>query len=230
MEVSVTDERAPVVTGWFFVAAAVMTWLGWVLLPVKIGAFFEPGDFAAIHQRLYLWIWLYRVHIFGLVIGVMAVAALAAATAGSAARVWVWPGAAVAATGLAVGAVGTAFYYHFGAWGATDLDGRPAVEAAALVDTLRVPTEYVTCLVRFSRVFLGLGLTVLAVGLWIGAPRARPLAVSAVALGVAAMAITMAFPDALELYAPVFHLDALWLLGLGAALVTRKVRLPTGAT
>jgi hypothetical protein len=36
------------------------------------------------------------------------------------------------------------------------------------------------------------------------------------------MAITMAFPDALELYRPVFHLNALWLLATGAAFLTRR--------
>jgi hypothetical protein len=217
-----SDDRSNVVTGWFFVAAALMLWLGWALLPVKIGTFFEPGDFAAVDQRLYLWIWLYRLHIFGLITTVIALAALAAVATESARRVWIWPGVAVAVTGIAVGAVGSAFYYHFGAWGAIALDGQPAANAAALVESLRVPPEYVTCLVRFGRVFLGLGLTVLAVGLWAGAGVRRWLAASAAALGVAAMAVTMAFPDALELYRPIFHLNALWLLATGAAFLTRR--------
>jgi hypothetical protein len=225
-----SDDRAEIVTGWFFVAAAAMLWLGWVLLPVKIGAFFEPDDFAAIHQRLYLWIWLYRIHLFGMITAVMALSALAAVAAGSARRVWIWPGVAVAVTGLAVGAVGSAFYYHMGAWGAVDLAGRSAAGIEAFIESLRVPTEYVTCLVRFGRVFLGLGLTVLAVGLWVGAGVRRWLAAAAATLGVAAMAITMAFPDALELYRPVFHLNALWFLATGAAFLTRRAPVPLTAS
>ena len=39
------------VTGGFFLAAAAMLWVGWTLLPAKIGAFFVPPDFAAVGRR-----------------------------------------------------------------------------------------------------------------------------------------------------------------------------------
>ncbi len=70
-------------------------WLGWMIMPVHIGVYFEPGDFAAIHEHFHLWIWMYRVHLFGYVVAGMAVVALA---------------------GLIVGALGATFYYHHGAW------------------------------------------------------------------------------------------------------------------
>ncbi|MGH8769759.1 MAG: hypothetical protein ACREV2_01060 [Burkholderiales bacterium] len=38
-------------------------------------------------------------------------------------------------------------------------------------------------------------------------------------LGVAAMAVTMVFPDNLEYYMPLFHLNALWLFALGLAVL-----------
>lgn len=38
------------VTGGLFVAAAFMLWVGWTLLPAKIGAYFVPRDFAAVGQ------------------------------------------------------------------------------------------------------------------------------------------------------------------------------------
>jgi hypothetical protein len=42
---------------------------------------------------------------------------------------------------------------------------------------------------------------------------------SVVALGVAAMALTMLWPDNWALYTPVFHLQALWLAAIGTQLV-----------
>ncbi len=36
------------VTGWLFVAAATMLWLGWVLLPARIDGFFLPRDFGGV--------------------------------------------------------------------------------------------------------------------------------------------------------------------------------------
>lgn len=211
------------VTGWLFLSGALMLWGGWVLLPRRVGMFFDSDDFSAIGTRLQLWLWLYRVHLFGVVVSALALVALATLLANQpAVRILVWPGAAVAVAGLIVGAVGSAFYYHFGVWGA--LETRKAPDAASqLVESLHLPTHYVTCLVRFGRVFCGLGLTVLAMGLfrddvlpwWIGG--------GAVGLGVAAMALTMLLPDNWALYTPVFHLQSLWLAATGSYLLLRGI-------
>ena len=207
------------ITGCFFIAGALMLWGGWVLLPVHIGTFFNPDNFAAVHAHFHWWIWLYRIHLFGFMVAVMAFVALAAVLTDSEARVLVWPGVAVAVTGLAVGCLASAFYYHHGAWGALQTAGQPLEKLRSHVDALRLDTEYITCLVRFGRVFIGLGLVVLSAGLikW----RILPTAVgmSAILLGLAAIALTMAFPDNLEFYAPVFHLNSLWLLITGLVIL-----------
>ena len=41
----VNDSFASRVTGGAFIAAAMMLWFGWFLLPVKIGRFFDPAVF-----------------------------------------------------------------------------------------------------------------------------------------------------------------------------------------
>jgi hypothetical protein len=85
------------VTGWFFLAGALMLWGGWMLLPHRVEMFFRSEDFPAIGARLQLWLWLYRVHLFGVVVSALALVALAALLANQpAVRVLVWPGAAVA--------------------------------------------------------------------------------------------------------------------------------------
>jgi len=203
------------VTGGFFLAGALMLWGGWVLLPRRVGMFFRSDDFPAIGAHLQLWLWLYRVHLFGMVVSALALVALAALLTNQAAvRILVWPGATVAVAGLIVGAIGSAFYYHFGVWGA--LETRKTLTVAKdLVESLQLPTHYVTCLVRFGRVFCGLGLTVLAVGLLRGEILPWWVGGGAAGLGVAAMALTMIFPDNWALYTPVFHLQALWLAAIG---------------
>ena len=207
------------VTGWLFLAGALLLWGGWMLLHHRVGMFFRDDDFHAIGNRLHLWLWLYRVHLFGVVVSALALVALAALLVNRPAeRILVWPGAAVAVAGLIVGAIGSAFYYHFGVWGA--LESRKTANAARdLVEALHLPTHYVTCLVRFGRVFCGLGLTVLAVGLLRGEVLPWWVGGGAAALGVAAMALTMLWPDNWALYTPVFHLQVLWLAATGAYLL-----------
>jgi hypothetical protein len=125
------------VAGFLFVAAALMLWLGWVLLRVRPSGFFVPRQFAAIRADYRRWIWLYRAHIFGYLVTIMGAAALAAAVEGPDARVRIWPGVAVLAVGSIVGALGAAFYYHMGAWGAVDLDGRGEDEITRFIAGLK---------------------------------------------------------------------------------------------
>jgi len=80
------------VTGGSFIAAGLMLLLGWILLPTHIGTYFQPQDFAAVHAQWSFWIWMYRIHIFGMVVTTMALVALGALLSESAARILVWPG------------------------------------------------------------------------------------------------------------------------------------------
>jgi hypothetical protein len=209
------------VTGGFFLAAAAMLWFGWMLLPAKLGDYFVPTDFAAVLRRRRLWIWVYRVHLFGHVVAVMALVALATLVAGTESRILVWPAVAVFGTGLMLAAVAAAFYYHFGAWGSVDMDGQSAEAVERFITSLRATTEYVTCLVRFSRVFIGVGQVVLVIGLLRqGATWPLWLISFGGLLGIAGMALTMGLPDNLKLYRPVFHLNAMWLAAFGVVLLT----------
>jgi hypothetical protein len=204
-------------TGWLFVLAAAMLWLGWVLLPARPGAFFVLSDFAAIRATYRRWIWLFRLHIFGYLLTVMGGAALATAVVGADARVLVWPGVAVLATGSIVGALGAAFYYHVGAWGALELrDGTPPT-VEMFIAAVRALSHYATCQTRFGRVFFGQGQLVLEAGLLRADLLPSWLAAAAAVLGTGGIAVTMARPDELERYRPIFHLNAAWMLALGIA-------------
>ena len=91
------------VTGGMFLAAALLLWLGWALLPVRVGAYLEPGLFPAIRKVFRPWIWLYRVHLLGYLVTVMAMVALVSPVTGDA-RLLVWPGAVVLGAGAIVAA------------------------------------------------------------------------------------------------------------------------------
>jgi hypothetical protein len=213
-----------------FLTAAMLLWGGWLLLPVRIGTYFQPDDFGRVAERFHFWIWMYRLHLFGMVISAIALVALASLVTESAAKVLVWPGAAIATAGLIVGAVGAAFYYHHGAWGALELRGKSAEDAARFVEALRVDTEYVTCLVRFGRVFSGLGLVLVGSGLIKGRMLPGWLGWWAVVLGLAGMGVTMLLPDRMELYMPVFHAGAVWLAAMGVTVLRSGINAGTAAT
>lgn len=216
-------------TGGAFLAAAAMLFLGWVCLPVKIGAYFQPGEFGRIHDQFHLWIWIYRVHMFGRVITVIALVALATLMTRSDARVLIWPGTAVATAGLFVGTVGEAFYYHHGAWGALELAGKTDADIQAFIQALRVDTEYVTCITRFGRVFGGVGFVFIAWGLLREPVLPSPLAIIFGLVGLASIALTMGLPDHLSWYQPIFYVFCLWLFATGLVMLKNGVPI-TAAT
>jgi len=206
-------------TAGFFLAAASMLYLGWILLPAKIGYYFVPTDFAAVYKHRRSWIWLYRIYLFGYVAAVMAFVALAMLVTEPAARIMVWPAVAVLNAGLVMTSLAYAFYYHFGAWGSSDMEGKSNEEIQEFVASLRVSTEYMTCWVRFGRIFIGVGQVVLVLGLLLQAgPWPMWLIVLGGVLGVAGIGLTLEWPDNLDYYKPLFYLDVFWLAAVGVAL------------
>lgn len=211
-------------SGWSFIAAGAMFWLGWMLIPHHIGTYFEPGDFGEVQKNLHFWIWMYRIHIFGMVISAVALLSLFSYLNQHPARVVAWPGIGVATAGIFVSALAAAFYYHHGAWGALVTQGMSREELVAFVASLQVDNEYVTCLVRFGRVFTGLGLLLLGWSIikWAFVPEL--IGVVAAVLGFVAIAVTMLMPDNWSLYTPIFHLQPLWFVTTGIMILRSGIQ------
>ncbi len=207
------------VVGVLFIIGMLMFWLGSVLLPHKVGPYFVKSDFAAVRESFRPWIWIYRLFLFGHLLLVMAVISFAVHLLDSVGRSLICPGAFVACTGLLVSALAEAFYYHYGAWGAQETADYSDVQLEDYLRSLEKLTGYITCWTRFGRVFFGLGAVVLGLGLIAGGGLGLWLSASLALLGLAPMVLTMAFPDNLEYYRPVFHLQSFWFLAAGVVLL-----------
>ncbi len=213
-------------TGWSFLAAAALLWAGWMLLPHHIGEYFMTTDFAAIGENLWYWIWMYRIHIFGWVVMGIAIFALASITAKKPNRAVIIPGVGMVIVGTFVLALASAFYYSYGAWGVGKTAGKPLAEIQQYTDNLMFTNHYVTCLVRFGRIFSGVGLVLLGaafikwqiVSSWLGW--------MTLLLGFSAMMVILMIPDNFEIYKPLFHIKAAWLAMMGVSILREGVNMP----
>jgi hypothetical protein len=213
-------------TGWAFIVAALLLWSGWALSPHHIGEYIVASDFEAIGESVWTWIWMYRIHIFGWVTMGIAVFALVSVTARKPYRVMILPGAGMVIIGTFTLAIANAYFYNFGAWGVGQTAGKSAAEIKAFVDSILYTNQYVTCFIRFGRVFSGVGLVLLGfafvkwniVSKWLGWFTGL--------LGFAAMAIVMGIPDNYEIYKPLFHIKVIWLVAMGAVILKQGVNLP----
>ncbi|MFI1772238.1 hypothetical protein [Thalassobellus citreus] len=213
-------------TGWAFVFAAALLWLGWALSPHHIGEYIVASDFAAIGEDVWYWIWMYRIHIFGWVTMAIATFALVSITARKPYRVVILPGAGMLVVGTFTLAIASAYFYNYGAWGVGQTAGKSAAEIKEFVDNILFTNQYVTCFIRFGRIFSGVGLVLLGfafikwhiVSKWLGWFTAL--------LGLTAMMIILAIPDNYEIYKPIFHVKVIWLLAMGIVILKKGVCLP----
>tara|TARA_R110000868_G_scaffold4211_7_gene26499 strand:+ start:28813 stop:29493 length:681 start_codon:yes stop_codon:yes gene_type:complete len=212
-------------TGWAFILAALLLWGGWALSSHHVGEYFVATDFSSIGENVWYWIWMYRIHIFGWVTMAIAMFSFIAITARKPYRVLILPGAGMTIVGTFTIAIAAAYYYNYGAWGVGQTAGKSPEEIQAFMDSILYTNQYVTCFVRFGRIFSGVGLVLLGAALikwkivspWLGWFTAI--------LGLMAMGIILAIADNFEIYEPIFHIKSLWLVAMGVFILRKGVNL-----
>ncbi|WP_411895966.1 hypothetical protein [Winogradskyella sp. A2] len=213
-------------TGWAFILAALLLWFGWALSPHHIGEYIVASDFEAIGESVWTWIWIYRIHIFGWVTMGISLFALVAATARKPYRVVILPGAGMVIIGTFTLAIANAYFYNFGAWGVGETAGKTAMEIEAFVNDILYTNQYVTCFIRFGRVFSGVGLVLLGFAFIKWNMVSKLLGWFTALLGLAAMAVIMGIPDNFEIYKPLFQVKVLWLVAMGVVILKNGINLP----
>lgn len=213
-------------TGWAFVLASILLWFGWVLSPHHIGEYIVASDFTKIGENVWFWIWMYRFHIFGWVTMGISMFALLSIITNRPYRTVVLPGIGMIIVGTFTLAIANAFYYNFGAWGVGKTAGLSATEIQEFIDDILFTNQYVTCFIRFGRIFSGVGFVLLGAAFLKWNLVSKWLGWFTVLFGLAAMGIILGIPDNFEIYKPLFHVKVLWLLVMGITLLTKGINLP----
>ena len=144
-------------TGWAFIVGAILLWGGWALSSHHVGEYFVAVDFASIGENVWYWIWMYRIHIFGWVTMGIAMFAFTTLVTKKPFRVVMLPGIGMVVVGTFTLAIAAAFYYNYGAWGVGKTMGKSPEEIQAFMDGILFTNQYVTCFMRFGRIFSGVG-------------------------------------------------------------------------
>lgn len=213
-------------TAWLFIVAAMLLWSGWAFTSHHLGEYIVASDFDAVGENVWYWIWMYRVHIFGWVTMALALMAFMSLVGQRPYRVVMLPGIGMTLIGTMTLAIAAAFYYNFGAWGVGETMNKSPEEVDAFMNNILPTNQYVTCFLRFGRIFSGVGLILMGAAMlkwkllptWLGG--------LTTILGLTAMMIILAIPDNFEIYKPVFHVKVLWLIAMGVIILTRGVNIP----
>lgn len=213
-------------TGWTFIFAAILLWGGWMLSSHKVGEYLVASDFTSIGENIWYWIWMFRIYIFGWVGMMVAMMALASITAKKPYSVILTPGIGMVIIGTFTLALASAYYYNFGAWGVGKTAGMSATEIDQFMNEILYTNQYVTCFMRFGRIFSGVGLVLLGAA-FVKWNIVKPwLGWFTILLGLAAMIVILSIPEYYETYKPLFHVKALWLLVMGVMILRQGVNVP----
>ncbi len=216
--------------GWSFIVAAVLLWCGWALSPHHVGEYFKASDFSEIGKDVWYWIWMYRIHIFGWVTMAIAIFAFVSMTGKKPYGVLIVPGAGMIIVGTFTIAIAAAYYYNYGAWGVGQTMGKSPAEIEEFLDGTLFTNQYVTCFVRFGRIFSGVGLILFGAGILKWRILDKWLGWFTVLLGLTAMGIILAIPDNFEIYKPVFHVKVIWLATMGIFILLKGINLSKSDT
>ena len=213
-------------TGWAFIFAAVLLWGGWMLSSHTVGEYLVASDFPSIGENIWYWIWMFRIYIFGWVAMMVAMMALASITAKKPYSVILTPGIGMVIIGTFTLALASAYFYNFGAWGVGKTDGMSATEIEQFMNEILYTNQYVTCFMRFGRIFSGVGLVLLGAA-FVKWNIVKPwLGWFTILLGLAAMIVILSIPEYFDTYKPLFHVKALWLLVMGVMILRQGVNVP----
>ena len=212
-------------TGWTFIVAALLLLFGWILSPHHIGEYIVEADFTEVGKDVWFWIWMYRIHIFGWVTMGIALFALVSITARKPYRVLILPGAGMTIIGTFTLAIAAAYFYNHGAWGVGKTANLSPEELKEFMNNLLFTNQYVTCFIRFGRIFSGVGLILMGAGFVKWKIVSSWLGWFTIILGFAAMSIILFIPDNFEIYKPIFYVKVLWLALMGVTLLKQGVHL-----
>jgi len=137
------------------------------------------------------------------------------------------PGAGMVIIGTFTLAIAAAYYYNHGAWGVGQTAGMSPEEVETFMENLLYTNQYVTCFIRFGRIFSGVGFVILGFGFVKWNMFNKSLSWFTTLLGFVAMGIILFIPDNFEIYKPIFYIKMAWLVAMGGTLLVKGVNLDT---
>lgn len=144
-------------TAFLFAMSAILITAGYFMLPVPIQDAFNLESLLKAHDNQTLFIWSFRVIVFGNFMGIMGLVALGALMKSLEVYPIMKAGLFVCCLALLVGSIAEAYFMDMGAWGGWKASTLEAAQQTVFVDSLEVTYQWVNCFRRMGYMFFCLG-------------------------------------------------------------------------
>lgn len=211
-------------TAILLMAGAAMANLGFLLRPLQLQDSFDLSSFLHAHENQSIWIWSFRILVFGLFMEIMGLVALSGLFRQSDTITVLNPGIVVSCLALLVAAIAEGYYMHMGAWAGWKVSTLESALQNPFLQTLEPTHEWVVCLTRMGYMFFCLGLTTIGLGLLRSSFFPKWLGSFALALGAIGITVMLVYDSRTDIYVPIRWGISCFLFVAGILLLKTKQR------
>ena len=180
--------------------SAIMVNAGYLMRPVQLQDAFNLASLLTAHDNQTLFIWSFRVLVFGVFLGIMGLFSLGSLLRISPSHPIINPGIIVCCLALFVGTTAEAYFMHMGAWAGWKASTLAAAEQEPFVKTLEVTYEWVLCLRRMGYMFFCLGFLPMGIGILRDTFLPKGLGYFAIIFGAAGITIMLIWDSSTACY------------------------------
>ncbi len=180
--------------------SAIMVNAGYLMRPVQLQDAFNLASLLTAHENQTIFIWSFRVLVFGVFLGIMGLFSWGSLMRSSSAHPIINPGVIVCSLALFVGTTAEAYFMHMGAWAGWKASTLAAAEQEPFVKTLEVTYEWVLCLRRMGYMFFCLGFLPTGIGIIRDTFFPKWLGYYAVAFGVTGITVMLIYDSSTAFY------------------------------
>lgn len=212
-----------------FVALSLMigglfVFIGYMIMPVHVVLNFNLEMLQKITNNLELWIRSFQIVVFGFFIRIIGLVGLSALYHDSHAKPVLFSGVMVCSLALLVSGLAEGYYMHTGGWAQWKMTQIPVDQYPSMIASLEITNEWVSCIKRFGRMFLHLGLTFVGWGILRAEFLPKWLGTLTMLIGIAGICLLMVLTENPDSYLPMDHVVTCWFLLTGILVFRKSMR------
>ncbi|MBK9107939.1 MAG: hypothetical protein IPM92_06035 [Saprospiraceae bacterium] len=208
-------------TATLFIMAALLITGGYLMQPGAIQEDINLNSLAIAHENQTLFIWSFRVLVFGNFMAIMALVSLGSLMRMSSIHPIIQAGIFVCCLALLVGSISEAYFMDMGAWGGWKVTTLAQALQESFVNSMEVTYQWVSCFRRMSYMFFCLGLIPIGLAITRDASFPKALGYFAMAFGAIGIAVMLIDDSETSFYPIVRYVYCLFFVVL-AGILWRK--------
>ncbi len=197
------------------IIGGLFVFIGYAIMPVHVTLNFNLEMLPVITNNMEFWVRSFQILVFGFFIRIIGLVGLSTLYHDSSAKTVLNSGVMVCSLALLVAGLAEGYYMHSGGWAQWKMTFIPADQHQNMINSLEITNEWVSCIKRFGRMFMHLGLTFLGWGIMRGELLSKWLGTLTLVIGISGICLLMILTENPDSYLPMDYVVTAWFLLIG---------------